>query len=57
MGDLEWEFFVNKEEEDERIQCYVQRGKSIFNFTYHMYINLGRFLSGELLQLIFFCEY
>lgn len=22
-----------------------------------MYINLGRFLSGELLQLIFFCEY
>lgn len=57
QGRPQQEFFVNSEVEDERLKCYVQRGKSIFNFTYHMYINLGRFLSSALLPLIFFCEY
>lgn len=42
--------------EDERIQCYVQR-VNLFSMGLIMYINVGRLLSSELLQLIFFCEH
>lgn len=34
----------------------MYREENLFSILL-MYINLGRFLSGELLQLIFFCEY